>query len=291
MKQLSIVFKTYLIFLSLASHSVGQELNPFDITIDRDNIILKGKFYAVEEDGLSPTVVLLQGFPGNEKDIIGLGSRIIQAGINVLTFNYSGTYKSQGEFNFDNSQKDIEAAFRFIHNPENILRYRIDTNKIIIGGYSFGGGMALTYAVTHPGVTDVFSIAGTDHGEFFREYARNQEMKKMIDEMFDELSAPKGNVRFKKGGLPKEIIKNGKIELNPIYDLRKSAPLLIEKNILLIGGWEDGNVTIDNHLLPFYRALKNEGVENVKFIVYHTSHSFANVRDDLANDLIDWLKK
>ena len=113
----------------------------------------------------------------------------------------------------------------------------------------------------------------------------------MIDEMFDELSAPKGQVRFKKGGLPKEIIKNGKIELNPIYDLRESAPLLIGKNILLIAGWEDVNVTIDNHLLPLYRTLKNENIENVEFIVYHTTHSFSNVREDLANDLINWLKE
>ena len=291
MKQLFIVLSTYLIFLSLADHSFSQELNPYDISIDRENILLKGKFYTAEGEGFYPTVILLQGFPGNEKDVIGLGSKLVQNEINVLTFNYSGTYKSDGEFNFDNSQKDIEAAFKFIHKSENILKYKIDTNRIVLGGYSFGGGMALSYAVTHQEVIDVFSIAGTDHGEFFREYARNPEMKKMIDEMFDELSAPKGQVRFKKGGLPKEIIKNGKIELNPIYDLRESAPLLIGKNILLIGGWEDVNVTIDNHLLPLYRTLKNENIENVEFIVYHTTHSFSNVREDLANDLINWLKE
>ncbi|MCW8824532.1 MAG: alpha/beta fold hydrolase [Ignavibacteriaceae bacterium] len=289
MKYLFILLKTFLILLTLSSFSFGQELNPYDISIDRENIILKGKFYVVGEDGLFPTVILLQGFPGNEKDVLGIGAKLTLVGINVLTFNYSGTNKSEGEFNFDNSQKDIEAAFKFIHKSENVQKYKIDTTRVILGGYSFGGGMALTYAANHPEITDVFSIAGTDHGEFFREYARNLEMKKMIDEMFDELSVPTGTVRFKKGGLPKEIIKNGKIELNPIYDLRKSAPLMTGKNILLIGGWEDINVTIDDHLLPLYRALKNEKIENVEFIVYHTNHSFKNVRDDLTNTIYNWI--
>ena len=291
MKQLLLFFKTFLLLLTLVNYSFAQELNPTGISIDRESIILKGKFYIAEGEGLFTTVILLQGFPGNEKDVIGLGSKLVEDGINVLTFNYSGTYKSEGEFNFDNSQKDIEAAFAFIHKPENILKYKIDTTKIILGGYSFGGEMALTYAAIHPEVNDVFSVAGTDHGEFFREYARNPEMKKMIDEMFDELSVPRGPVKFKKGELPKEIIKNGKIELNNIYDLRKSAPLLKGKNILLIGGWEDVNVTIDNLLLPLYRALKKEKIENVEFIVYHTTHSFSNIRDKLAEDILKWLTK
>jgi len=289
MKQLSILFNIHLILLTLSSYSFGQELNLYDIEINRENIILKGKFYAAEGEGLYTTVVLLQGFPGSENDVLGIGSKLAQVGINAITFNYSGTHKSGGEFNFDNSQKDIEAAFEFTHQPENISKYKIDTTRIILGGYSFGGGMAITYAANHPEITDVFSIAGTDHGEFFREYAQNPEMKKMIDEMFDELSVPTGTVRFKKGGLPKEIIKNGKIKLNPIYDLRKSAPLLTGKNILLIGGWEDINVTIDYQLLPLYRELKNEKIDNVEFIVYHTDHSFSNVRDELANTIYTWI--
>jgi dipeptidyl aminopeptidase/acylaminoacyl peptidase len=116
-------------------------------------------------------------------------------------------------------------------------------------------------------------------------------MKKMIDDMFEELTYPSGPVRFAIGGTAKEIAEMKIIELNPTYDLRKSAPLLANKNILLIGGWEDVNVSIDHLLLPFYRALKKEKVENVRFIVYHTTHSFSNVRDKLAEDIIEWIER
>jgi dipeptidyl aminopeptidase/acylaminoacyl peptidase len=291
MKQFSVLLTVFLILFILVTDSHSQGSTPIDITIDHDGVLLKGKFYVAEGMEALPTVILLQGFPGGEKDVRGIGSKLAQAGINALTFNYSGTHKSQGEFNFENTQKDIQAAFEFVHNLENIEKYKIDTTRIYLGGYSYGGGMALTYAANNPKITNVFSIAGNDHGEFFREYTRNPEMKKMIDEMFDNLRANTEIVRFGPGGAVKEFAEMKIIELNPTYDLRKCAPLLFDKNILLIGGWEDVNVSIENILLPLYRALKKEKAENVRFIVYHTNHSFSNVRDKLAEDIIEWIKR
>lgn len=65
--------------------------------------------------------------------------------INALTYNYSGTFKSQGLTSFENQQKDIHAAFDFIQQSENIDKYKIDTNLIYLGGWCHGGGMALAY--------------------------------------------------------------------------------------------------------------------------------------------------
>ena len=291
MKRFSGLFTTFLVLFTLVSNSRSQDSSPIDITIDREGELLKGKLFVVEETGTFPIVILLQGFPGGGIDVLGIGSKLVQIGINALTFNYSGTHKSQGEFNFENTQKDIQAAFEFIHKSENVQKYKIDTTRLYLGGYSYGGGMALTFAANHPEITNVFSIAGNDHGEFFREYARNPELKKAIDDMFEELTYPSGPVRFAIGGTAKEIVGMKIIELNPTYDLRKSAPLLVDKNILLIGGWEDVNVSIDHILLPLYRTLKKEKIENVEFIVYHTTHYFSNVRDKLAEDIIEWIER
>jgi len=159
--------------------------------INRNGIQLNGKFYISEGSGTFPTVILLQGFPGNETDVLGIGMKLSEVGYNALTFNYSGTHHSEGEFNFDNSQKDVEAAFNFINHPENITKFKIDTTRIILGGYSFGGGMALTYAANHPEVKEVFSIAGNDHGAAMIEYQLNAERKKMLDDIFDELKSRK----------------------------------------------------------------------------------------------------
>ena len=38
-------------------------------------------------------------------------------------------------------------------------------------------------------------------------------------------------------------------------------------------------------------AYQKEKIENVEFIVYHTTHSFSNIRDKLAEDILKWLTK
>jgi dipeptidyl aminopeptidase/acylaminoacyl peptidase len=64
---------------------------------------------------------------------------------------------------------------------------------------------------------------------------------------------------------------------------------LAPKDILLIAGWDDGNVSIENIVLPLYRSLKNEKAMNVKIIAVPDSHSFRNSRDELTQIIIEWL--
>jgi hypothetical protein len=115
-------------------------------------------------------------------------------------------------------------------------------------------------------------------------------MEKMIDEEFVALAAPAGPVRFAKGALPKEIAEAGIDKLNPIYDLRKNAPYLSTKDILLIGGWDDRQVTIDQFVLPFYRALEKAKAKKVKIAAFQDGHYFNNSRAELAHTIIEWLK-
>lgn len=290
MKMKQLLAKALMIFSAILFVVEGQASNPVEITINRNGILLKGKFYVSEETGNCPTVILLQGFSGNEQDVLGIGKKLSEAGMNALTFNYSGTHQSQGEYNFDNTQKDIKAVLEFIHQSENIHHYKIDTTRIYLGGYSYGGGMAFTYAANHPNIKSVFSISGTDHGAFLRMYDHNPEMREIVDKMFDDLKDKPKTVRFGPGVIPKEAVEMGIIDINPTYDLIYCAPLLAPKNILLIGGWDDRNITIEDFVLPLYRALINAQAKNVKITAVQDNHSFRNSREELAKIIIDWLK-
>src|SRR4030042_56354 len=165
MKQKSGILAIVLELLMFFVVVYGQTMSPVDMTINRSGLLLKGKFYTAGGEGIFPTVLLLHGFPGNENDVLGIGNRLSQSWINVLTFNYGGTYQSQGLTSIENQQKDIQAAFDFLHNRENIIKYKIDTTRIYLGGWCHGGGMAMAYAVNHSEVSTVFSIAGNDFGE------------------------------------------------------------------------------------------------------------------------------
>ncbi len=275
-----------LTFLVLCS-SFGQTVTrtPDSITFQSHGHSLKGKFYLGDTTGPTRTLILLQGFPGNQQDVLGLGQKLASAGINVFTFNYSGTHKSEGEFTMSNTLTDIQAAYDYLHQNEIVRRFHVDTSQVVLGGYSYGGGMALTYASRHLGIQRVISIAGNDHGAFAREYLRNPQMAQSMDSLFDKLKAPEGPINFDGSGVLKKLAADP----NPL-DLRLAANDLAARDILMIGGWDDVQVSIDQVLLPFYRALKKAGANKIRFVALQTDHSFRNVREELATELVHWMQ-
>jgi len=166
-----------------------------------------------------------------------------------------------------------------------IRKFQIDTGKLVLGGYSYGGGMALAYAATHPEIERIFSIAGSDHGEHAREYERNPAYAAMLDAMFEELKSPTGPVRF----MGKAAI--GELVQNPApYDLIPNATLLANHDILLIGGWDDQFNSIEHHLLPLYRMLVAANARKVQIAACQDNHAFERSREELAAIVIRWVK-
>ena len=261
-----------------------------NVKISSGGLQLDGTIFPVDDSGSYPALLLLQGFPGGEMDKFGIGSKLQAARILTLTFSYSGTHKSEGEYSMEYTLKDIEAAFDFLKDPDNVKKYHIDTSKLYLGGYSYGGGMALTYAANNPEIDLVFSIAGTDHGEFFRTYFGNEEYSEMIDNMFNQLKAPEGPVRFEKGKMPKDIKPEDVTTLNRYIDLRISAPLIANRKILLIAGVNDPFVTMENHMLPLYRSLQSANARNVKFVVFQDDHAFSKSEVKIRELILNWIK-
>jgi len=255
-----------------------------EVSFHRDEVLLLGRFHRARGHGRVPTAILLQGGAGNTEDVLGLGQQFASNGYNALTFNYSGTQKSGGLSSFANSQLDIAAAYRFLEESEGLS---VDKSRLILGGYSYGGGMALSYAASHSEVTAVFSVAGTDHGEAMREYIRNADFRSMADAMFDELAGPDSPWRHAPGATPREIAEQH-LDVDA-YDLQLAAPRLADRHLLLIGGWDDVYVTVENHLLPLYRALQSEGARHVSIVAFQDGHGFDNVRDELADVILRWM--
>jgi pimeloyl-ACP methyl ester carboxylesterase len=284
------ILKVILFFCISPVVAQNQATTPADITIDRNGILLRGKFYVSEGTGVFPTVILLQGSPGNETDVIGIGNILSLSGINALTFNYSGTFKSEGKTSLKNSEMDIMAAYKFLHRAENIAKFKIDTSFIVLGGWSYGGGMAMTYSIKHPEIKTVFTIAGVDWGEYYEKYLRDPEFKKTTDAGMAKLKTLTEQIRFDDGTMPDEITKDGIIRLDSAYFLRKSARMFAGKDILIICGWDDPLSTVDQYIVPLYRAIKKENAQNISIAAFQDNHSFRNSRQDVAQTIIKWVK-
>jgi pimeloyl-ACP methyl ester carboxylesterase len=179
---------------------------------------------------------------------------------------------------------DIEAAVNYLHQEKTVRRYKIDTNRFILGGKSFGGGVALAYAAQHSDIERILTIAPDDYGALVREYRSDATYAKRIDTMLSDLEFPQGPIRYDGVALMNELLQNPEP-----YDLRQIATALSDRDILLIGGWDDVNVPIEHRILPFYRSLMAEGADSVKFVAFQDDHSFGKSIEAMGELIVDWI--
>lgn len=95
-------------------------------------------FYTAGGPGLHPTVLLLHGIPGCERNL-DLAQALRRAGFHVMTFHYSGCWGSDGAYSLANDLEDASTVLDFI------LRdtvYGFDKDRIYAVGHSLGASSA-----------------------------------------------------------------------------------------------------------------------------------------------------
>jgi len=259
-------------------------MEPVSVEFISEGACVRGRFFAAAGTAPATTLLLVPGWPGNPNDVLGLGALLAEQGINVCMFNPRGLHQSEGISSHANTLQDIGAALQWLRQADVQRRFGVDTTRLVLGGHSYGGGMAMAYAARDSSVRRVISIAGNDQGEFAREMQRNAAFAEGSRRMLLSTRSPEGPARFDFDAGLKELVDH-----QDVYGLRENAANLADRSILLLGGWEDEQVTIDQFLLPLYRALRGAGAAKVTFLVYHTDHDFSNVRQQLASDIAGWL--
>jgi dienelactone hydrolase len=228
------------------------------------------------------TVVFLQGFPGIEGDELICG-RLAREGVNVLTFNYRGTFRSEGIFSFSNAVSDAGAALQFAQEPQSQTAYQIDPARIVLGGWSFGGAMVPAAAARFPELTRIFLISGRNFGREASIIERDPEYAQQVRKNLESIRAPNGPVRFG-DDLLADLIAN-----QASLDHERLAPSLKDRDILLIGGWQDTVVPVAEHILPFHRALAQSGARRARLVTFEDDHEFLESQDQLIAALLSWL--
>ena len=262
----------------------GAEIRPGAVSITSHGSLMRARVFAAEQDGPRPALLLMPGWPGSTDDVLGLGAALSVAGITVLTVTQRGMHESEGTTTFANTLDDIGSALDWFRSPDVVRRYRLDVSRVALGGHSHGGGMALAHAARDPQVHRLIAIAATDYAELTRARHRDTTFAALLDNVLRSTQAPAGPVRFDIEACYRELAEG-----QATFGLRENAARLADRSILLVGGWEDVNTPIEQHLLPFYRALRRAGASDVTFFVHHDDHGFGRVRDRLASDLTAWI--
>jgi hypothetical protein len=258
---------------------------PIPVTFESKGANTHAIFYQASGVEPLPTVILCHGFPGNNTDVLGLGQRLMKEGFNALAFNYRGTWGSEGLHTTRNSLEDVASALCYVKSSFAVREFGVDPSNITVIGYSFGGGMALLGSLNDPAVRRAVYIAGGNLSEVGRMMQQSDEFRRAVLKAVDQGICDSGF----RGPKAEELFAEVFADMDK-YDLVKHAQALSSKDILIIGGWRDQEADMEHHVLPIYRALQRHGAKQVQIEIFDADHSFVNVRSQLADRIVSWLK-
>lgn len=244
-----------------------------EIFIPSSGSQIAGLFYKANGAGKHPTLILLHGYPGNERNL-DLAQVVRAHGWNVIYFNYRGAWGSQGQFSFANAVEDAKNVVAYCKLNSDSLK--IDASNIVLFGHSMGGFVCLKALQQLPEIKKGFALSTWDIGGDFKPITTEQQLDAMInsrsfDGKYFVLNTPAREIF-----LP--VVKN-----NSYYDLRNDGVALSGKQIIMLDE--------HNRNKSIAEAIQKTNKASFEYAVWQTDHSFTNKRVALMKKVLAFLDK
>jgi uncharacterized protein len=239
---------TLLIILSTSLSVNGQAV---EIEFISEGKKLNTYFYKGIGTESRSTLLWLHGIPGRKEEGKSQWAKELnQKGINVLIFNYRGLWGNEGEFNLGNAVKDLSNAMDLLTSENMRAKYKIDTTQIFVGGFSFGSYTALVGSMYDERINKIIGISLCDNSYFGRQLMDpNSKIRDFLE--VDDLFLPNGIIKQDKDIFIKDLTDN-----IYKYDFVAQADRFRNKQLYFFAGIDDSVCPIEDHLIPFYRRLK-----------------------------------
>jgi pimeloyl-ACP methyl ester carboxylesterase len=268
---------------AIASDPVPDKTNPAGMQafqLPSHGALLNAIVYVAAGAGPHPVVILLHGFPGNEKNL-DLAQAIRRDGWDVLYFDYRGSWGSPGDFSFTHCIEDTDAAIAYMRDPANAKKLRADRARIVLIGHSMGGFMANYAGAEDPniegvGMISAANLGGMDTWPLGGGHATTVDA--VAKALADEDMAPLA-------GCTPESLAREAIANQANWDSVGFAPKLVSRPVLVVTS-DDGLAPTNN---AFVAALKKAGDARVTTIHMATDHGYSDHRIALETAVIAWL--
>ena len=267
--------------------SIDKEFPPTAVELDFNShgSALNGHFYLADGAGPHPTVIMLHGFPGYEKNL-DLAQAIRRAGFNVLFFHYRGAWGSEGDFSMTHVIEDAQAASEFVRSKDNASKYRIDPNHITFIGHSMGGFAALAAGAKDKNVGCVAGLSPADYG--IRGNAFDDAGAAGFAAYVDgEHLLGRGPLKGTSGKrLLQEITSN-----TEAFSVSKQASKFSGRNVYLAAAKGDTVLPPGIYHKALVDAFTAEPKVNLTHKLFDGDHSYSWTRMALTVDVVKWLEQ
>jgi len=242
-----------------------------ELAIASGTSTMQGFIYKANGAQKHPTLLLLHGFPGNERNL-DLAQVVRAHGWNVIYFNYRGSWGSQGKFSFKNCVEDVVNVVGFCKKYQDSLQ--IDTSNIVLFGHSMGGWVCLKALQKLPNVKKGFALSTWNiYGDF-----KNVKTKQQIN---DKVKAEGGDIFVL--NTPTRVIFESVVNEPNYFNLANDARALSDKQIIML----------DEHSYnkEIAASIKNSNKSYFDYEVWQTDHPFTNKRISLMNMVLAFLDR
>lgn len=240
---------------------------------------MSGFIYHAAGKEAHPTVLLLHGYPGNEKNL-DVAQALRSKGWNVVFFHYRGAWGSEGEFSFLNAEQDVQTVLNYMHDDENATKLRIDRNLISIVGHSMGGHMAIAGILDNPSINCAVAYDGANLGVSDIGIMADPETKLPWKKYSDSLFMLNGWSGEK---AQKELKEHSK-ELNLVTRVNT----INGRPVLLVAA-DSEVIPMKSHIMPLLKALRETKNSHVSYELINDDHSFNSSRAKLIDSTIGFL--
>jgi pimeloyl-ACP methyl ester carboxylesterase len=252
------------------------------VQVPSHGALLNGIVYVAAGTGPHPVVVLLHGFPGNEKNL-DLAQAIRRAGWNVLYFNFRGSWGSPGDFSFTHAMEDTAAAIAFLRDPATAKKLRADSSRIVLVGHSMGGFMASYEAAQDPAIQAIGMISAWNIGQeglaAVKQGNKEAAVKPLAASLAENGLAPLAGCTAE--SLAREILAN-----HSRWDFVDYALKLAPRPVLITTS-DDGLAASEGALAD---ALRKADDAKVSLVHMATDHGYSDHRIALETAVIEWLE-
>jgi len=241
-----------------------------ELFIPSANSQLAGLIYRANGTQKHPTLLLLHGYPGNERNL-DMAQVVRAHGWNVIYFNYRGSWGSAGNFSFKNCVEDVVNVVSFCKKYQDSLK--IDTSNIVLFGHSMGGWVCLKALQQLPGIKKGFALSTWNIGAGFKNVSTEKEMLRRANYAGSYFVL---NTSLKDLFTP--VIQD-----NAFFDLGNDGNSLANKQIIMLDE-HPGNKQLADTIKDLNKSYFN-------YNVWQTDHSFTNKRVSLIKKVLEFLER
>jgi len=285
MKPLFIFISLFVfLFVSMPIYSKAIGDHPaavVELTIESHGKRMSGFAYLAAGEGPHPTILLLHGYPGNEKNL-DVAQAMRSRGWNVVFFHYRGSWGSEGEFSFRGAEQDVQVVLDYMTKEEKATRLRINPNQVSIVGHSMGGHMAIAGILDNPLVKCSVAYDGVNLGAkgvgFVNDPNTEINWSKYGDSLF-----------MLNGWSGKKGVEETTRYANE-FDLVRRADKINGRPVMLIAA-NTKVIPVELHIKPLFAALKATKNSQVLYKTIEDDHSFSSSRAELIDETAKFLNK